>query len=270
MKNSEKAPAKVWRRGQKVSIKWAKNNHRGGLVRFSLVPYELMTSRHWHRVLALYYGCWEQGQYKCRRGECGTDTQGEAFRRDNFEIPAVFPDGIYVLGQVWYGGLHFSREKGQFADYYSCSYIEIRGGAPLARSYQPFWDAGRVDPEFQKDGMCQTSADWVGRCDRVGCPDKPAMWAVARPFKNGRVPPALTRELVQEAVDESEKIRISKIRPGVESGLCHGRVCCHKMCGTCGGANCNQRPGGGDMCCYGKIMASGRTCDKDLAPCANV
>jgi len=40
------------------------------------------------------------------------------------------------------------------------------------------------------------------------------------------------------------------------------QYCCAAYCGACGGANCNSRPGGRDMCCLKGIEASGHICSK--------
>ena len=45
-------------------------------------------------------------------------------------------------------------------------------------------------------------------------------------------------------------------------------VCCAKTCGTCGGADCSQLPGGEYNCCVGKIRQSGKICGGvQKAPC---
>ncbi|CAN0146640.1 unnamed protein product, partial [Laminaria digitata] len=52
--------------------------------------------------------------------------------------------------------------------------------------------------------------------------------------------------------------------PGVENN----GACCEAQCGTCGGADCGQRPGGKSGCCTSRIQDSGIYCfDTQEAPC---
>lgn len=44
-------------------------------------------------------------------------------------------------------------------------------------------------------------------------------------------------------------------------------VCCPTECGSCGGHDCNARPGGRDSCCELAIQKSGRSCEANSAPC---
>merc|ERR1712072_315852 len=43
-------------------------------------------------------------------------------------------------------------------------------------------------------------------------------------------------------------------------------TCCDKSCGTCGGQNCEKRPGGNSKCCVEEIKESGRECDSTKPP----
>lgn len=219
MSNTPDRPAATWRRGQEVMISWAKNNHRGGLVRVSLVPADSMMSRPWHAKLALFHGCWESGEYACSGELCGSDSDNEGFQR-KVAVPSVFPDGLYVAAVVWYGGLHFSRDRGQFPDYFSCSFVRISGGAPLGGSYQPNWapgDTGRFDAvaytgDASKAGMCQTASDEVGECPKTGCTG-PAFWAVSKPFQGGRMPDQITPRVVADAFAERPVMEVQNDEP---------------------------------------------------------
>jgi len=46
-------------------------------------------------------------------------------------------------------------------------------------------------------------------------------------------------------------------------------VCCASTCGTCGGPECGDRPGGRDNCCVNVITANAgnETCDETTPPC---
>lgn len=146
--------------------------------------------------------------YRCSGDMCGSDSDNEGFQRQ-VEIPSVFPDGIYVAAVVWYGGLHFSRDRGQFPDYFSCSFVHIEGGAPLGGSYQAEWapgDTGEFEAvqrtgDASKEGMCQTASDEVGKCPNTGCTG-PDFWAVSKPYQNGRKPDKITPGMVADAFKE--------------------------------------------------------------------
>lgn len=300
MHNTADKPAAVWKRGQKVMFSWAKNNHRGGLVRVSLVPADSMMSRPWHAKLALFHGCWESGMYRCAGDMCGSDSDNEGFQRE-VVIPPVFPDGIYVAAVVWYGGLHFSRDKGQFPDYFSCSFVHIKGGAALGGSYQPEWapgDTGKFEAvaytgDPSKEGMCHTASDEVGKCPNTGCTG-PDFWAVSKPYQNGRMPDKITPGIVADAFKErpvmdvqpdigrgepteAEPVTAPEADPvsaedvpafaGAEAGICSGSVCCPTACGQCGGTKCQMRPGGGENCCHSLIKAAGKSCASNGPPC---
>eukprot|EP01064_Diplonema_japonicum_P030699 TRINITY_DN528_c11_g1_i1.p1 TRINITY_DN528_c11_g1~~TRINITY_DN528_c11_g1_i1.p1 ORF type:complete len:566 (+),score=112.48 TRINITY_DN528_c11_g1_i1:62-1759(+) len=50
-------------------------------------------------------------------------------------------------------------------------------------------------------------------------------------------------------------------------GVMSSGVCCAKMCGVCGGQNCNNEPGGAANCCTGSIRQAGKSCAAGTAPC---
>lgn len=202
MANSQERPAATWERGQSVLVKWAKNNHHGGMIRVSLVPVDKMWDRAWHKKMTIMHSCWEIGEYNCPSGEdCGTDKSREAFSRTVI-IPSVFPDGDYVFGYVWYGGLHFKRDRGHFPDYYSCSHIRIRGGTQLEGSYQPFFEPGDNSRRIV-NGQCETSADEIGPCEHTGCPTTKSFYAIPKVFQNGRKPDPITPAVVAAGFSSS-------------------------------------------------------------------
>lgn len=195
-------PAAVWKRGERISAVWTKNNHHGGFVRLSLVPLSAIHDPRAHSRLTLLHTCWESGEHHCRPGQdCGTDKSGEAFQKF-LRIPSVFPDGLYVFGYVWYGGLNFTRKFGQFPDYHSCSIVRIEGGDDLKGTYAPYFDAGlgrRI-----VNGMCQSSATRVGECIDGGCDRRGSFYAVPALFSNGRAPSPFTQEDVIRIAKGSE------------------------------------------------------------------
>jgi len=55
---------------------------------------------------------------------------------------------------------------------------------------------------------------------------------------------------------------------GVLSG--DGAVCCAAKCGTCGGKDCGNRPGGAEGCCKQTILHKEMLCTRKQAPCVVV
>lgn len=263
MRNTPETPERVWQRGQTVRICYAKNNHHGGMARFSLVPIAVMNSRMYHSWFTLFHTCFDGGVVDCKSEgiSCGTSKTSACCR--NVIIPSVFPDGKYVLGHVWYGGLHFRRQWGKYADYYSCSFVEIRGGVGKTCNvrYTPVFSPGESDRII--DGECETSASEIGPCDKYGCEDTPSFFAKPSVFENGASPRSYSCEDLMWAAREhtmDERIMM---------GVCKEKVCCPKECGECGGPGCHRRAVQG--CCVTPILQNTtRTCDKFDPPCLRV
>lgn len=160
-----------------------------GFIRLGLVPITRMFDQKAHEELAFYYGCWEQGNYKCNGDECGTDAKGGGFQR-KIRVPDVLPDGLYVLSFLWYGGCEHKRKWGKFSDYSSCSYVMIKGGKKQTYRYQPFFDAGKG--EFETKGKCLTSSTYPGKC-QSGCPGTKSFHSLPFPFRQNNMPRKLKR-----------------------------------------------------------------------------
>lgn len=260
MGSSLSSPGAWVRRGGQLKVSWVRNQHFGGMFRVSLVPLPYCMDRSAHQRLSIEYGCFESGSYSCRSegDDCGTDKK-EAFKRW-IEIPTVFPDGDYCMGYVWFGGLHFKRKYGGFADYYSCSIVKVRGGKKLGGWHVPRFVAGKGrDSKGVRNGKCLTSSTYVGKCDKGACSrDRATLSSPAYVKKN---PSAITVNTVKGYFDE---------RGGDQNlfkGICKSGVCCHKQCGRCSGSRCNRLPGGSDNCCASTIKKSGRSCKKYEPPC---
>lgn len=258
MYNTYERPAVTWRRGENVKLAWAKNNHNGGLFRVSLLPMPLMHDKAAHSRFAFEYGCWESGEYNCREmgDDCGTDSS-EAYKRQ-ITVPDIYEDGVYVLGYVWYGGLHYSRDHGQFGDFYSCSFVRIQGGAPVASSFLPKWIPG--ESEKIEHGMCKTSSVTAGECEGEGCPEHRSFMGWASEFWKG-YPPRITSAMVREGTKKHTNAAAQV------AGIVRSNVVCPKTCGQCGGSNCSKKPGGGSNCCVSQVQNSRRSCETHMPPC---
>jgi len=173
------ATATTYKRGDFVTMVWARNNHKGGFVRFSLVPKNMRMSKQAHNRLTFRWACYNSDRHECHGSECGTDS--EAYRT-KVEIPSSFPDGEYILGWAWFGGT--VQKKSKFGDYYSCSSVVIRGG-PLKRSYMPKFIPGE---NLGGATNCSASTNRPGKCIREPCDGLVERGMVPYRFSDGRKP----------------------------------------------------------------------------------
>jgi hypothetical protein len=185
-------------RGQKLYMKWTKNNHQSGFVRFTLVPKSQRMSKEIHENFAFHHACWEAGEIGCENGDfCGTDEKRRRYQTE-VEIPSVFPDGEYILGWAWYGGTMYrdGSEKAEFGDYWSCANVEIRGkiaadgkwydDSSLVPEYRPVFIPGMNDKSLNK---CKSSVNRLGVCATEPCYGRyEASWQVPAGFENGQSP----------------------------------------------------------------------------------
>lgn len=183
--NSPNAPAATWRRGQRVVVRWHRNNHQGGFVRRALVPISHMRNRRWHARTAFEWGCFSSGRHRCKRqrGRCGSDKRKFAYSA-TVKVPLVYPDGDYVFAQAWFGGLHWTRKRAYFANYYTCAFVRIRGGPQRPRFF-PRWAPA------SGWGKCVTTSDRLGECDGIRCKRNPVVATVPAVFQKGKRPPAI-------------------------------------------------------------------------------
>lgn len=182
-------PRATWRRGSTVTIKYQRNNHGpGGFVRLSLVPIAKMMDKEVHSRNAFHYSCWGGGAVNATAAEMGRDRTGYSltgsdgrfhdsavgYYTTRVHVPEVIPDGIYAMGWVWYGGIggSFKGNKpehpfpnGFFGDYWSCAFVQIRGG-PSTPTYRPVFQAnlGRYWGD-----QCWSGADRPGPCAYEPC-----------------------------------------------------------------------------------------------------
>lgn len=201
VRNTPSTPSAVWRRGERVTVQWHRNNHDGGMYRRSLVPIERMHDREWHESMAFDWGCWSQGRFSCPATgtlkSCGTDSGKKAYH-NTMEVPSVLPDGDYVFSMVWFGGLHHHLDKAGFADYYTCAFVTIQGGE-FEESYTPRFTPGK-DPMNGKDGTCFTAATSPRECGGTKCLGKKPTRSLPKPFEGGKKPAPLRRSTVEKAV----------------------------------------------------------------------
>lgn len=217
---SPKKPAAVYKRGQNTLIKYQRNNHGpGGFVRYSLVPLDKMMDKESHARNAFHFGCWGENAADAKTMELGRDAWGFSlvggdgklhdgpigFYYSNITIPQVVPDGLYVLGWVWYGGMGGGMKEnkpdnpypiGLFADYWSCSFVEISGG-PVKMLYTPVFKNDLQS--FWPEG-CNAHADAPGQCKYEPC-RKQGRKQEPKEFKGGKTPKPLKASFFTSPTD---------------------------------------------------------------------
>lgn len=177
-----------------------------------------MMNKDIHKKNAFHFSCWGSHVKVAGRNELGRDRRGfslvggdgklhdgpVAYYESEFTIPTVVPDGVYVLGWVWYGGVGGSLQtntvetphaKGLFADYWSCAFVEIKGGAELQAKYTPVFKTGMNGPWAK---ACNSMNDRPGVCRYEPCVTK-AEFMQPQEFKDGAIPPDLTQANFQSA-----------------------------------------------------------------------
>lgn len=180
---------------QQVEIRWAKSNHEGGSIRIGIVTVAQMFNYTVHDMFTIHYGCFAWGRYPfrhlftgqavCHGNWCVSDTTNRGCRIPEFTIPTFFPEGVYVLAGMWYGGIDCeSRSHDRFSDYNSCVFSRINGG-PSADSHQPFFSPVNNDKcTTNAPGGCLTSSDRTIDCE-TSCDGTPAVVTLSQLFQNG-------------------------------------------------------------------------------------
>lgn len=180
----------MFQRGQNATIVWPRNNHEGGFVRFTMVPHSDRMNPSAHTRMVFHYACFESDRVPCEYSYCGTDSKNTVFQT-SVTIPSIYPDGLYVLGWAWFGGI-VNRES-YFGDYWSCSFIKIRGGAPLQETYQPVFIPGKKNKGAGGVGTssCRSAVNNVGICVTEPCLGHTPSFVVPSSFENSHAPPPI-------------------------------------------------------------------------------
>lgn len=184
-------PSATWERGQRVEVHWTKNNHLDGFMRLALVPLDEMWSKEAHQRYSFYWGCWSDQIFECndyeRHRDCYYDRDNLAYKTQ-ITVPTVYPDGVYVLGYIWYGG---GKDFGSFGEYWDCAYVHIKGG-PQESTYPATFESW--------NGWCMSSVDRIGVCETEPCQGE--HWSRRRipvEFRNGA--PTLYKQWYDDAMN---------------------------------------------------------------------
>ncbi|GAB0497932.1 hypothetical protein MMPV_009269 [Pyropia vietnamensis] len=170
----------------------------GGFTRLTLVPKDQWTSKAAHAERAFWYSCWSAGREACpaadkdkaASGRCYDDGDGSRFGT-MMTIPRVVPDGEYVLGYAWYGGLGDGFTESFFGDYYDCAVVTVSGGSPIQAQEPVVFKAGEGSPYGDQ---CEATANKLGVCPVEPCPGRKKSLMTPASF-DGKTPAPLTPAL---------------------------------------------------------------------------
>lgn len=109
-------------------------------------------------------------------------------------------------GKVESNEVHEPTPYGYFANYWSCAFVRVEGGAPLAASYSPLFVNDMS--QFSEDG-CMAANDALGICSVEPCAGVIGEYQVPKQFKDGNKPDALISKLFGGSVtDQDEALEV--------------------------------------------------------------
>ncbi|KAJ3272779.1 hypothetical protein HK104_004403 [Borealophlyctis nickersoniae] len=162
-------------RGSKIPIQWIRGNHPGGFVRLAVAP--LSQSDSWTA-----FNTAAGSQYFCFERNCGpTNPNDMTFGKNNgpgagtcsatFTVPDHLPDGDYTLQWIWFGGgVYLAQKDAGFGEFYTCTDIIVRGGAPK-KTTKPGPKFVGGDYSNPNKGVCKYwSSNKTVRDAEAGCP----------------------------------------------------------------------------------------------------
>lgn len=179
-------------------------------MRLTLVPVSKMMDKKAHTQNAFFFSCWGAHPKRASNedkksdrwgfslvGSDGRHSSKAGYYTEQVEVPDVVPDDDYILGWSWYGGTggkvtgnkpQKPKNHSYFGDYWSCSFVRVKGGAPIADEYTPVFHNGMS--QFSKEG-CMSFTDRPGVCSVEPCENIKGKYQKPAEFKNGP-PKALT------------------------------------------------------------------------------
>jgi hypothetical protein len=133
----------TWQRGQRVDLEWARNNHQGGFVQYSVMP---LSSSDPNRDIdefedpqnIIYVTCYDKPTCLAQGGgdDFGTGGDGMAewsnICKDTLTIPDYLEDGDYVMKSTVYGnGDSYGIRNMAHPTYGNCHNFRVSGGNSL-------------------------------------------------------------------------------------------------------------------------------------------
>jgi len=131
-------------RGSTISMKWPRNNHPGGFIRFAWAPTASSDTMSAFDNSVQSFQCFETGTPTCTPSDPtnpnGGDTGGQFNCGGNVVVPGWVTDGAWTLQWAWFGGGY------GLADYYSCLDYTISGGPAATQGPITFTGGDYANP----------------------------------------------------------------------------------------------------------------------------
>jgi hypothetical protein len=222
-------------RGQRVPIKWPRNNHPGGVIRIAFAPVEQSDNPAAFDANVIKRVCHEQ--------PCNAANQASTMCETFVDIPAHLKDGTWTMQWAWYGG-------GQgLSDYYSCVDFNIRGGATGPKPAETFTGGDARNKDNSKCFICEGCATRLGLCKTFNEPCFPPAGALdGEPTPNHTPTPSATTGSAPAPATGTAPAQTTGTQASTGStptptpGNCAGVFTDTWLCDGCGLGRCyNQR-----------------------------
>eukprot|EP00835_Amoeboradix_gromovi_P003198 NODE_202_length_14999_cov_0.270067.p6 type:complete len:331 gc:universal NODE_202_length_14999_cov_0.270067:2419-3411(+) len=179
-KDQANEPVTTLKRGEKLPVKWARNNHSGGFMRYSIASFENSDVYSDYKVGNVYAGIFDDPKrifhYECAEKVCksgkpdnptGPDPN-PAFMSNVCEgdltLPNWVPNGKFTIQGIWYGTGHSKQDifRGQ-TFFTSCFEIYVvDGGEPLDPKMKEYTEYVKgTDIKLDSAGQCTSKATFT-------------------------------------------------------------------------------------------------------------
>jgi len=154
-------------RGASITVKWPRNNHAGGFIRFAWAPTAQSDSAAAFDSNVQQINCHEVGG--CHPDSASNPNGGDSGPSDGssractttITVPSDLTDGAWTLQWAWFGGAF------ELGDYYSCVDYQVSGGA-AGSSVAPVFVGG--DYSYPGQNKCKYfNTDRLHRCINEPC-----------------------------------------------------------------------------------------------------
>ncbi len=123
-------PVVTTKRGGIVATQWERNNHKGGFMRYSIVPMKDSATQGIFdkKENIFHYECAEKKCTAPKKGEMEDPDKNPSSCTGSIVIPDWVQDGIYTIQTSWYGtGNSYEGQYGQHA-FQHCFDVDVQGG----------------------------------------------------------------------------------------------------------------------------------------------
>ncbi|KAJ9072895.1 hypothetical protein DSO57_1022362 [Entomophthora muscae] len=163
----------IVKRGDKMTVKWKRQNHPGGFVRLAMVPLKDSDEESKFDSNPIKYVCYETNCKESVHQEIlgKNNGPGDGLCSTDIHIPGNLHDGPVTLQWKWYGGgVYYADRNTSFAHYVSCADLRVQGGTKSGAKPKPVFKGG--DVATSRNDQCRYwSTDSVHKCP-LGAEDK--------------------------------------------------------------------------------------------------